>query len=311
MSFRNFYLLNEMIVSGSLTDFSHLLAYGKWIYLFEETNNNEETRQKILTDLKLNPEIFSNIKDIQDFLAEIVDRVSDVVVGTIRNKKLTVFNAGIKVDPKSSTLIKKIVQTLKLKSVDYWEDVESTETTVPKKKILGNIPDIVYHGTSSIYLLSILRKGLVAGEAESNYAKQGIIHPELIFFASRIGEAVHHAETTFRQKGGIPVILELKIPDKDQIIADYDIEKMTQNNQYYKNIDSPSRLKYSQSYQQNPDKLSKHFGIYGYKKRIPASFIHSVWLGSPEPESGFYELVDFKKFKPQRVLKMLEQGMIY
>lgn len=310
MNFKNFYVLNEMVIVKQTNDSSYLLAFDKWIFLLSEDKIDNEIKQKILNNLKLSEKDLSESLDVHDFLNQIAEKVPDVVAGRISNKTLTIFNFGITADPKSSILIKKIVNNLKLKSVDYTEDVESTMTSVPKKKILGSMPDIVYHGTSSVYLESILRKGLVAGEAESNYAKQGIVHPDLVFFSSRIGEAVHHAETAFRQKGGIPVILELKIPDKDQIIADYDIEKMTQSDVYYSNIDN-NRYNYTKTYQQNPDKLSKHFGIYGYKKRIPSSFIQNVFIGRFEPESGFYELSDFKKFKPLKVLKMLELGMIY
>ena len=309
MNFKNFFLLNEMLVVNPISSPEYVLAFDKWIYLF-----GKETNKKLFLDIiKKIPSIedwdkYEDIQDNYDFLTVLKEEVPDVLVGYINGKNLNLLSIGsFTPDPRSSPLIQKVLKQLKLNSVSYTEDLESTETKVTKKKTTSTIPDIAYHGTSSIYLNSILSKGLMAGESDSNYAKQGIYHPDLVFFSTRIGEALHHSLATAQQKKGVPVILEFKIPDKDQIIADFDLEKLTGKDIYYGNVQgNSSRMS---SYQKDPNKLSKHFGIYGYKKRIPSSFISAVWipkdLNSVNPS---LELVDFVKTSINKIKKMMDYG---
>jgi len=312
MNFVEFYL-NEMIVIGKPQDQKYVVAFDKWIYVLEN-EPNEEVFLDILKKLGLDErdELDNLVKnfDFEDtcqFINNVGEYLGDVLIGQINGKNLYLYDYNsFKADPKSSILIKKVVQQLKLNSASYIEDIDSTETKITKKKIKAEIPDIAYHGTSSKYLSAILSKGLMAGEADSNYAKQGIYHPKLIFFATRIGEAMHHSQTTTSQKGGVAIIIEFQIPDKDQIIADYDVEKMTDKDSYYG--DTGQRSKYfAKSFKQDPDKLSKHFGVYGYKKRIPASFIKAVWVAT-KPSDEIYSIKDFKKMKLKTALKQMEMG---
>ena len=315
MNFNEFYFtdLNEMIVVGNPQDQKYIVAANKWIWILED-EPNEEVFLDILKKLGLDErDEFDNLvnnfdfEDTYTFITNLQEQFGDILVGQIQGKTLYLYNYGsFKSDPKSSILVKKVISQLKLNSAKYTEDIDSTETKVPKKKMTGNIPDIGYHGTSSTYLNAILSKGLKAGEAGSNYAKQGIYHEDIIFFVTRIGEAMHHSITTAEQKRGIPIILEFNIPDKDQIIADYDVEKMSNKDIYYG--DTGERGKYqSKAYQQDLDKLSKHFGVYGYKQRIPASFIKYVWVAT-KPAEDLYSIKDFKKMKSKTALRMLNQG---
>jgi len=295
MNFNEFYF-TEMLVIGEPKDNGYVVAFDKWIWALNRT----EEQHKDITD-KLGIDLDSGMDDY-DFITNIQEKISDILAGQIHGKTLYLYDYGsFKADPKSSVLVKKVVRQLNLNSVKYIEDVDSTETKVTKKKIVGEISDIAYHGTSSKYLQAIISKGLKSGESDSNYAKIGVHHSDLVFFATRIGEAMHHAIHAVQQKKGIAIILEFTIPDKDQIIADFDVEKMTDKDIYYG--DTGERGKYtSKSYQQNPDKLSKHFGVYGYKGRIPSSFIKYIYVAT-KPNDEMYNINDFKKMKPKAAIK--------
>lgn len=311
MNFIEHYL-NEMLVIGSKPkDQDYVIAFDKWIWVMnDETSNRidifKDIGQKIGMDEEKIEKLTRN-DDIYDFITNVQEDFGDVLAAQISGKNLHLYDYGsFKADPKSSILVKKVVQQLKLNSATYIEDIDSTETKVLKKKMTAQIPDIGYHGTSSKYLSSIISKGLKAGESMTNYANQGIEHPDIVFFATRIGEAMHHATHTADEKGGVAVIIEFQIPDKDQIIADYDVEKMTNKDSYYG--DTGQRSQYTaKAYKQDPDKLSKHFGIYGYKQRIPASFIKNVWIAT-KPTKDLYNIKDFKKMKPKTALKMIDMG---
>jgi hypothetical protein len=310
MKFLEHYL-QEMILLGNKPKDKHLvIAFNKWIWVLDSDQNTSELKRDILSKLELEDEIeilddeFEK-EDDYDFITSIQEKISDVLAGQIQGKTLYLYDYGsVKQDPKSSILVKKVVQALKLNSSSYIEDLDSTETKVSKKKMIGNVGDLAYHGTSSKYLDNILKFGLKAGEADSNYSQAGIYHPDLLFFSTRIGEAMHHAIHTASKVNGNAIIIAFKIPDKDQIIADYDIEKLTRSDKYYTDM---GKYNDSQSYIKDPDKLSKIFGVYGYKKRIPASFISHVYVGT-KPVDDLYAITDFKKMKPKTALKTIELG---
>ena len=324
MNFTEFYL-NEMIIVGSKPiDQDYIIAFDKWIWILNDKKPDDQTEfQNISNRLKVFKDIGTKIgmdnekikrltrnEDIYDFITGIQEEFGDILVGQVQGKNLYLYDYGsFKQDPKSSVLVKKVIQQLKLSSASYVEDLDSTETKISKKKMDAKIPDIAYHGTSSKYLDKIARFGLRAGEAESNYAKQGIEHPDLVFFATRIGEAMHHATHTANQVGGVSIILEFTIPDKDQIIADYDVEKLTDNPTHYVGVgrDKPPYAYSPKSFQQDPDKLSRMFGVYGYKGNIKPIFIKNVYVSS-KPADETYSIKDFKKMKPKTLLRQIDMG---
>lgn len=306
MNFKEFYLqedlLNEMIIIGDVADQNYVIAFDKWIWTM---NDESENKIEMIKDIASKLDIRSDYEDIYEFISYIQEQKSDVLVGQIQDKNLYLYDYGsFKLDLKSSILIKKVVKELKLKSASYMEDIDSTETKVTKKKMIGQTPNVAYHGTSSKYLESILSTGLRSSQADSNYAKQGIYHDDLIFFSTRIGEAMHHAQHTADLKGGIPVILEFEIPDKALMIADYDVEKLTSTDSYYAN--TGERSKYGGAYKQSPDQLSKEFGVYGYKGSIKPVFIKYVYVSIKRTEQTYNIKDDFRKMKPKASLKYIE-----
>ena len=312
MKFKDFYLMTEMFVVGPKPkDQDYVIAFDKWIWILnDEMPDKDEVIKKVVKtlqdDLGLQDDEVEDLisDDVYDFITNIQEHYGDVLVGQINGKTLHLYDYGsFKLDPKSSVLVKKVVNQLKLSSASYVEDFDSTETKVTKKKMKGIISDVAYHGTTSEYLESIMSIGLRADDEKSNYKEQGITHDELVFFSSRIGEAMHHAIHTASKVGGIPIILEFDIPDKDLIIADYDVEKMTGTDRHYTGVGKDIEPK---TYIDDPDKLSKSFGVYGYKGNIKPVFIKRVYVSTKGQD--VYSITEFKKMKPKTALKNIEYG---
>lgn len=315
MNFKEFYLNEMMVVGKKPQDGDYIIAFDKWIWAInDDMNINEQTRiiKQIIEQLKndLGDEKTQDLdrlldSDAYDFVSELEEEISDVLVGLIEKRTLHLLNRYNQFDPKSSPLVKKVVNQLKLRTASYEEDMDSTQKRISKNKMIGKIPDIGYHGTTTDYLERIMAIGLRPRESESNYKKRGIYHDDLVFFSTRIGEAMHHAVHTANVVGGVPVILEFTIPDKDLIIADYDIEKLTGSDRHYTGMGEPN--KNSISYNKDPDKLSRQFGIYGYKGNIKPVFIKKVYV-SKEGKNVYNIESDFQKMNPKTALKYLNYG---
>jgi hypothetical protein len=302
-------LIKEMIVIGGIKplDDKYVLAFDKWVWVFDEKDPKRFDYMKDIVD-KLNLDdkkknrLTKDEPDIYDFITNIQEDVGDILAGQVQKKNLYLYDYGsFKQDPKSSILVKKVVSQLGLNSASYMEDIDGNETKISKNKMKAEIPDIAFHGTSSRFLHSIMSKGLRANEEDSNYASVDVYHPDLIFFATRIGEALHHATHTSEVKGGIPIILEFQIPDKDQIIGDYDVEIQTGKETNYSHVQKSSQT----SYKKDPFKLSKEYGVYGYKSNIKPIFIKYVYISTKGTEET-NNIKDFKKMKPTAALKYIE-----
>lgn len=311
-SFKEYYL-NEMLVIGNKPkENDHIIAFDKWIWILSEEDQELQTKMEDIVD-KLSAVESGDIEyiknnigdDIWSFLQAVIENFGDVLVGQVNGKNLYLHKGQFQLDPKSSVLIKKVVTQLKLSKASYMDDAESTTVNVTKKKITGNIPSIAYHGTSSNYFDKIMRTGLRASQADSNYEKQGIVHYDLVFFSTRFGEAMDHGIYTANLKGGRSIVLELEIPNKNLVIPDYDVEKLTGTDQYYSDIYGKAN---GTSYKKDPFKLSKEFGIYGYKGRIPASFIKKVYVAMEDKD--YYEVKDFKKMNPKQLQRLIDQGYL-
>lgn len=316
MNFTQFYL-NEMLVIGKPKNGDFVLAFDKWIFILDDKDPKiDDIKSKIVDTIRddmglqdYEVERWKTKDDLWDFISNIAERYQDILVGQISGKNLYLNDYGaFKFDPKSSILVKKVVAQLGLSSASYIEDLDSTETKVSKKKMLMQIPSVGFHGTSSIYFKKIMRTGLRPGQADSNYADRGIYHDDLIFFATRFGEAMHHSITTSENKGGVPIVIEFKIADKDAIVADYDVEKATGTDRYYTNLFfNKSGNPESYTYIKDPDRLSREFGIYGYRGRIPSSFFTKVYY-TTKPIDKVYSVGDFKKTTPKQLMKLIDYG---
>ena len=301
--------LNEMIVRGD-KDGNYIVAFRKYIWRFDDSPS-EEVHSEMNRVLKID----SDWDDFYD-LTDDLDSRSDVLLGTIDdNDSLFLHSLGsFKFDPQSSILVKKVVKELGLSSVSYGTHDEDEEH-VSKWAIKGEIPKRVYHGTSTNYIQSLMRFGLVPDKEETNY--EGISHPEAVFFSSRKDEALMHAKHTARKVGGLPVVIELTVPDKNLIIPDYDIDIGAGDTGCYDYICSKLRDNQSKYSEMEGDSLSlsREFGIYGYKGRIPASHFLAYYLPRNQEEweydgfSDFFEVDDDEMEIFSQTLEELGYGM--
>lgn len=243
-----------------------------------------------------------SIHDITRLVSD-ADR-PDILIGSIRNGELILGNSnGFRMDPKSSLLVKKVVQALKVKKVTYQDDLEgSSNITIPKKKITAKIPDIAYHGTALKYLEDILKRGIEPRGYQSNYERQGIYHDDKIFFATRFGEASHHAIHTGGKTRSLPIVLEFTIPDKNLVIADYDVDMHGGETTY----DAPARKSHTKFGSDKSLALSQEFGVYGYKGNILPMHIRWVYILTKEDayDAG---IKDYKKIGPNKLKKFLDR----
>jgi hypothetical protein len=250
--------LSELLVHGNKSNpiGSYVLSYKENLWLLNDENFGEY-KEHILKSLGLTS-LSNEVEDFSDVMQYIDDKQIPAVVGEVSQDKMLYINAmgSYTMDPKSSVAVKKIVDQLKLKGAitNQQGDFDSEEIT-KKKKMIGQIPQVVYHGTSAKYLSNILRVGLTPKPEQSNYPRL-VRHEDLIFFTSKFEEARIHAVHTSEITKDDPVVLELTIPDKAKIVADWDVDREFAIH--------------------GSEKMSREYGIYGYKGRIPATFIKAV-----------------------------------
>jgi hypothetical protein len=150
----------------------------------------------------------------------------------------------------------------------------------------GKLPDVLYHGTHTGVLPSILKTGLNPDSYESNWPEVGKF--DLLFFTSKFEEAAFQANRSADKNHTQPIVLQVRIPDKDQVTWDYDMAALYANPEENPDLDthgftaSPSfhdqAGRGGQGIQSaNPGtNFMTATGTVGYKKRIPAKFIVGV-----------------------------------
>jgi hypothetical protein len=305
--------LDELLIHGDPKTGKHVIAHKQHLWVLPDDIPRETANQ--IAEILL-PSSYDNenvpfddgtppetsIHDVTQLIND-ADR-SDILMGTLNNGVLFLNNAGhFKFDPKSSLLVKKVANALKVKKVTYQDDLEgNSEISTPRKKLTAQIPDIAFHGTSLKYLEDILKVGLEPRGHQSNYEKQGIYHDDKIFFATRFGEANHHAIHTGNLTKNYPIVLEMFIPDKNLVIADYDVDMHGGETTY----DAPSRKSHTKYDTEKSFALSKEFGVYGYKGKILPQHIRFVYILFNE-EAYDATIKDYKKFSPKKLRQFLDR----
>lgn len=290
--------LEELIDVG---DGNYVIAYKSKVWRFNddsELDDEETERLQNFFDtigVELEADNFDSywFGDVSQEIEE--ENRHDIVFAHLQDSSLQIYKSGsFQLDPKSSVQIKKLAKHLGANRVTYSDMEDEFETF--GDDISGDIPDAAFHGTSSEYFINLLRIGLrprVDTDAQGNYDKQGIGHYEDIFFTTRFDEAHGHATHTAVNAGGVPIVLEFRIPDKNKIIPDYDVETMSNIDvTSYQHIDPSvhSRVKKGPL---KPERLAKEVGIYGYKGAIPPKFFTAVYVGR---EVEIYGMDDYQKF---------------
>ena len=285
-----------MIVNGSG---DNVFAYRGNIWLFDDLYDDldPDTISSINNELGITDEFLESNGEWEtpEELRELIyESRPDILFGNIyddgRKKTLHIHSLGsFSFDPKTSILVKKVLNQLGLHSASYSGSNDSDEYEVYKGEALGAVPDVVYHGTTTVYLKDIIKAGLRPGVSDSNYADRNIEHPNLVFFTSKLDEAQHHAVHTASRVGGDPLVLKISIPDKNLIVPDYDIDALFEDTVVYDYIPSGTRRPSTKSEKVNiksPDAASREFGIFGYRGRIPSKFIESYYI-LPNADESF------------------------
>jgi len=119
---------------------------------------------------------------------------------------------------------------------------------------------------------------------------------EVSFFKSYYGPVViafnakHESKT---QWDNYPIVLELTVPDRNKIYPDFDADFSTTTPRYYSKSPGPDTKSSMKSMG-----LSRETGKWGYKGRIPASFIR--WVYYYKPYEGKWH-----KSRPDTWMKLL------
>ena len=142
-----------------------------------------------------------------------------------------------------------------------------------------------YHGTCLEYLNNILRFGIKPMSGITNF--KNIHHSDKIFLTTDKSKAIFHADKCAKNVNSIPVILKINIPDLDKLFPDFDlvISFYGKDSKYakeldYHNIDVGKYVDKSMKFLSEEDyliDLSKRFGLYAYKGRIPSKFIETIY----------------------------------
>ena len=280
-------LVSELIVSDLSSgkyNMKYFVAYEGKLFILDKDSNTS----KVIPNFSKHPTIKGELSDIdtqdvQDFIYRLSEIAPDIVAGEYypKHKSINVYYST-NVSPNTSLIVKKIAKQLGVKNVtrDYYKtnsNDDIIDVDYPAKKLVGGIPEVVFHGTNSKELQSILTYGLDPGRGSSRWEKQNIFHEEHVFFTSTFQEATYYAENAVRveKRGGenFPIVLELTIPDTSLIDPDYDADTMTtQQRTYHQHpVD-----KFTKSSMKSMG-ISRETGKWGYKGRIPAKFIKWVY----------------------------------
>jgi len=300
-------LINKksMLINGEPND-SGIIAYKENIWRLSEYEEIDENIRKEINE-KLGTKEWLDFNDLREELDEL-ERF-DVLIGTLDDGDLYIYNTTLTMDPKSSVLVKKVTKELKLNNVYLYAEEIGDEERIPRYIMKGKTIDVAYHGTSTKYLQSILKFGIAPNKEKSNY--KDIEHPDAIFFSSRFLEAKNHATHTATKNGGDPMILEFKIPNKNLLIPDYDVDIKSGESGIYDYI--PSRVREDNASNSemkgSSNSLSREFGIYGYKGRIPSSFIDFYYILMNSDEN--YEEDTSYKSKEHYTKATKEEAAVY
>jgi len=267
-----------------------LIAYRDRVFLIDsEDEMDSPTIQRFITfldDLDL-----TYVQGAWDLMSHLQGHRPDVLVGHLGNGVLEISSRNFN-HRGGSRLLQNVVKELNIQEVRYsGMEGEHAETLLPHE-IAGQIPDAMYHGTSSVHANDIMRFGLMADEGDTNYPgyrkRDPIIHEEDVFLTGDIQRAVYHAHNATQQKGGYPVVFRFVIPDKSLLVPDFDIETLaTDEWETYPNIYREPRR--DETVEEDPFSFSKKTEIFGYRGRIPANFIRDilVYTGDTEYPDSF------------------------
>jgi hypothetical protein len=273
----------------------YFLAYKDTVFILDDESKIHGINSRIKRHLKKHPGISDKHytsgvlgeDDVTEFLNRMAEISPDVVVGNYYpDQKSIVVWRGQEVQPRTSLAVKKIANQLGLtnvvsRHVDEPNFDDDLEITYPTSKLLGDVPDVVFHGTNAPALKSILKYGLMAGKNDSRFSS--IIHKKHVFFTGVFQEAKYYAFNAVhaekKQKwGNFPIIIEFNVPDKRLLSPDYDADTYSTSakNRQFKTVGS-----IEPTTDMKPMTISREIGKWSYEGRIPASQIRWVYYYKP------------------------------
>ncbi len=282
-------LLDELKVN----DLSHKNSESKIILVFQEhlfIMDDASKLKKIQNVLKKHPMVNKDDDYTYpyDFSSAMSEKAPDILVGEWypKDEKLVVWNQQ-DIIPQTSIQVKKTAKQLGVKTVTYrYTDVingDDSEKDIPVKKLKGEPPKIMYHGTSTRKLTSLLKYGLDASRSESQFQDREVFHEEHVFMAATLETALYYADNAVmvdrRNNEGeesFPIIIELEVPDPDLLAPDFDADLTKGSTPYYDHpVTSPIKTTMKAM------GVSRETGKWGYKGRVPSSFFRWIYYYNP------------------------------
>lgn len=278
--FEDYFKLNELFVHKNKRIKSlngkNFILYKKDLWIFDE---EEWVKKKIYSSL--NQAYGKNITtvDLHDSLTTIKEEHLDILYGRIDDNVIYIENE-FRHSEHSEDLFKLKTELglnikLRYSHGNYMDKESELDINIEKKKLQDRK---FFHGTSLNFLPEILKKGLIPTK-HTNYKQ--IIHEDKIFFTLNIEKSLYHAFHSAQINKSFPIIIELKVPDINKLIVDYDLAKKVYgdysditNKHGYDEFDT----KFKEEGIDYKKDITNKIGVYGYIGRIPVSFIQDIWI---------------------------------
>lgn len=300
-------LLSEMLVHdlGNDRDRPMFVAWRQHLWVGSSKDIEKHTQEIYRTIIREHPrgtEIATNKyrADPDDIVQWVNEYIADGIVGTYDRATRTINTLNMWHAPLTSPLAMKVARTLRAR---YYNQGDEETRRFRARQLRGRMPKTVFHGTSTQYFAGIARFGLMPMPDQSNYTS--VIHPDKVFFTANKQEAEEHAfhtatgggaipQRTLDQEGhenyrrrmsrrytGHPMVVGFTVPDPSKVVADMDVDRSASRNNY----DHPDPA--DTFFSVDSDKASRHVGIFGYRGRVPASFIRQYLVWSFDQEKWF------------------------
>ena len=286
-----------MITELKQIDLSKRESEKKFVVVFREhlfVLDDDSKTSKLIRVFKTHPAL-KDVKlgkehDVYELLIRLADAAPDILVGEwypTRNG-LVIWNLQ-EIIPHTSIQAKKVAKQLGVNTVTYRNNDtigngDIIDKDISVKKLKGEIPKIMFHGTSARELTSLLKYGLCPyglqpgnNDQRSNFSKKNIWHPSHVFVTATFEAAQYYDDNaTQKDNFSFPIIIELNLPDPNKLVPDFDADSTVGAKSYYfHKVPSPTPTIMKAM------GVSRETGKWGYKGRIPSSFFRWIHYYNP------------------------------
>lgn len=288
-------LLNEVFVRGNpQAKNAHVIAFRQYIWIVAPT-----TLEDFEFEIRKVLHMGSPDGDFWELMSDVGDQ-PDIVSGRLDRDTLTLQSIDYQ-HSRMSTTLQKVVKALNIEFVNisyfsYFGDEDGEWMQDRSKFVNKNYKgDTFYHGTHTEAFKHIKKTGIRPVSGVTNFDK--IKHADKIFVTTDKTKAEFHAGHSARLNDSFPLILEVKLPDPDKLVMDYDVAiglygtnhpdtiklgyrdivKKTDNT-FLAMLQSELMKKLMRRNKGNIGNLSTKSGVFGYLGRIPPAFIEKIWM---------------------------------